>query len=56
MFWNDKHNIDNSIDFETAMEKHLAVRTYALVKEMGLDDRLSALMKGAKRVSTEENA
>ena len=45
MFWNDKHNIDNSIDFETAMEKHLAVRTYALVKEMGLDDRLSALMK-----------
>lgn len=45
MFWDNKHEIDNSIDFETAVEKHLAVRTLSLVKEMGLLDKLNRLMK-----------
>mgnify|MGYP001591874002 CR=1 FL=1 len=45
MFFNKEHRIDNSLDFETAMEKHMAIRTLALVREMGLSDKLSKLMK-----------
>lgn len=43
--WNDKHIIDNQIDFDTAIEKHMAVRTFALLKEMGLDKKILQFMK-----------
>ena len=45
MFFNNEHRIDNSLDFETAIEKHMAIRTLALVREMGLLDKLNKLMK-----------
>jgi len=42
--WSERHMVDNQIDFDTAVEKHMAIRTFALVNEMGLTDRLNALM------------
>jgi hypothetical protein len=42
--WSNRHTVDNQIDFDTAVEKHLAIRTFALVTEMGLADRLNTLM------------
>ncbi|KKQ98998.1 MAG: hypothetical protein UT24_C0029G0010 [Candidatus Woesebacteria bacterium GW2011_GWB1_39_12] len=43
-FWADRHEIDDSIDFDTAIEKHMAIRTYALIQEMGLEERFLKLL------------
>lgn len=43
-FWGDTRRMDDSLDFDTGMEKHMAQRTYALIREMGLEqDFLKAL-------------
>jgi hypothetical protein len=44
-FWNNKHRFDSSLDFDTGLEKHIAIRSYALIKEMGLQDKFDKLMK-----------
>jgi len=45
MAWADRHVLDNTLDFDTGLEKHMALRTYALVKEMGLEEQFNDLMK-----------
>jgi len=45
ILWNNRHMVDNQMDFDTAIEKHMAIRTFALIKEMGLEDRFNNLMK-----------
>jgi len=45
ILWNNEKRIDPTLDFETGIEKHMAIRSLALVKEMGLLDKLNKLMK-----------
>lgn len=43
--WSDRHMISDELDFDTSVEKHMAMRSFALIKEMGLQDKLLKLME-----------
>jgi len=45
ILWNNRHMVDNQVDFDTAIEKHMAIRTLALLKEMGLEEKIMKMMK-----------
>jgi len=45
LLYDKKHVIDNSLDFETAIEKHMAVRTYELIKQMGMEEKFLQMME-----------
>lgn len=42
--WPDVHRISHEVDFETGLEKHLSLRTYYLVKEMGLEEEFTRIL------------
>lgn len=44
-FWDKEHWLDSSLEFDVGIEKHLAIRTLALVREMGLEEELKRIMK-----------
>ena len=45
MLWENQHRTDSSLDFDTGLEKHMAIRSYALLKKMVLADKLEGLFK-----------
>lgn len=44
--WPNVHRIDSSLDFDTGMEKHLALRTEGMIKKMGLWSKFAKLIGG----------